>query len=129
MSLACCCRSSFTRDVVLVVVVFVVLAVAVFFAWYFVGEAFSQNMCTAFKSFYVRQPPQLFLNENAGFETSSRPYLLNTVPLATPTSSFDSPFFANYKTCGDYFLTATFLVSSSHETFVEENRRFWGGLS
>ena len=29
--------------------------------------------------------------------------------------------------CGDYFLVAAFLVSISNETFVEENRCFFGG--
>ena len=28
---------------------------------------------------------------------------------------------------GDLDLKATFLMSSSHETFVEEKRWFWGG--
>ena len=29
----------------------------------------------------------------------------------------------------DSVFIAPFLGSSSHETFVKENRRFWGGLS
>ena len=39
-------------------------------------------------------------------------------PLATPTSSCDGPPFANKKIWGDIFFIASFLVSSSHETFV-----------
>ena len=48
------------------------------------------------------------------------------MPLATPTLSFDSP--SQTKTClRMFFFIASFLVSTSHETFVKKNRRFWGG--
>ena len=41
---------------------------------------------------YGGSPPNFFFNEIAGFETSVRPYLVNYgAPLATPTSSFDTP--------------------------------------
>ena len=46
---------------------------------------------SARKSFYDI-PPQRCFNKLAGFETSSRPYLLKyRGPLATPTSLFDIP--------------------------------------
>ena len=48
----------------------------------------------------------------------------NTVPFATPTSSFDTSRLQptkNMKTC---FLRASILLSRSHETFVKQNRWF-----
>ena len=86
-------------------------------------------LLTALESFYDSRHNFLFFNEIAVFETSSRPYLPKYgVPSATPTSSFDSPFFANKKMKG-LFSTAYFLESRSHETFFEDNRCFWWRLS
>ena len=63
----------------------------------------------------------------AGFETSSRPYLLNDgtprLPDFTVRRSFE-----NWKVHGDFSFTTSFLVSSSHETLVEENGWFLRGV-
>ena len=42
------------------------------------------------ETFYSSSPPPTFLNEIAGFKTSSRPYLLKYNAPATPSSSCDS---------------------------------------
>ena len=52
----------------------------------------------------------------------------HTVPVATPATSFDSPL-QTRKYAKVLFFIASFLVSSSQETFVKEYRCFWRGLS
>ena len=77
----------------------------------------------------LRCPPQRFLNEIAGFKTISRSYLLKYgVPRHPPRRLVDCYTFANKKIYV-FFSIVSFLVSSSHETFLEENRWFWGALS
>ena len=79
------------------------------------------------ESFYG-SPPNISLTEIAGFETSSRPYILKYGAPCHPNMIVPLSF-AKIKACGDYLLIAAFVVSNSHETFVRENRCFWGGLS
>ena len=54
---------------------------------------------------------------------------LNTAPLATPTSSFEHPLCKRENAWRNVFHLASFLVPSSHETLVKDDRWFWGGLS
>ena len=54
----------------------------------------------------------------------------NTVSLDTPTSSIDRPLWHTMKYMDTLFYVVLFLVSSSsHETFVKQNRWFGGRLS
>ena len=71
------------------------------------------------ESFYSSPPNTLFFNEIAGFKTKSRSYLLKYgVSLDTPTSYIVRPL--HTRTYMDtLFLVASFLLSSSHETFVK----------
>ena len=73
-------------------------------------------------------PPQLFFNEIAGFKTSLRSYLLKYGCPSTPsqTPSIDRPLHTR-KYMDTLLSIASSLVSSSHETFVKEHRRSWGG--
>ena len=77
------------------------------------------------ESFYG-SPPQLFFTEIADFETSSRLYLLKCGAPCHLDVIFRWPF-ATKDIHEDIFFVALFLVSRSHETFVEENRCFFGG--
>ena len=71
-------------------------------------------------------PPQLFLNEIAGFETSSRPYLLK-YGAPCPPDVIVRRSIANKKYMETFFFITSFLVSSNHETLAKENRWFGGG--
>ena len=72
--------------------------------------------------------PNFFFYEIAGFETSPRPYLLkHGVPFCHSDVIGRQPF-ANEKMREDILFIASFFESSSHETFVQENRWFGGGL-
>ena len=75
----------------------------------------------------LRYPPQLFFNEIDGFETASQPYLLKYGAPCRPDVIVRRAF-ANMNMCEDGFFIASFLASTSHETFVKEYRRFGGGL-
>ena len=79
------------------------------------------------KSFYG-SPPQLLFNEIADFETSSRSYLLKC-GAPCHLDGIVRYSFATKEVHGDIFFIVSFLVSSSHETFVKQNQWFRGGLS
>ena len=72
--------------------------------------------------------PQLFFNEIAGLEISSRPYLLKYgAPCHPDTSLFDGPL-QTRKYMGDFELIAPLLMLSSHDdAFVKQKRWFLGG--
>ena len=77
---------------------------------------------------FYGSPPQLLFNEIADFETSSRSYLLKCgVPCHLDGIVRYS--FATKEVHDDIFFMVSFLVSSSHETFVKQIQWFGGGLS
>ena len=71
------------------------------------------------KSFYGN-PPQLFFNEIAGFETRPRSYFLKY--------GFDVPL-QTRKCRQDICFIPSFLASSSHETFVKQMAGYRGGVN
>ena len=72
------------------------------------------------------EAPQFFYNEIAGFETSSRP-IPPEIRCPLPPRGHCSIVHCKQENIWRAFhLIATFLMLSSHETFDEENRWFWG---
>ena len=73
--------------------------------------------------------PPTFLSRNRRFlEPAYGRIPWNTVPLATPTSSVDSPSFANKKMYDNCIIfTAYFLVFEQPRNVHQRNRWFWGG--
>ena len=95
------------------------------YPWIVWGLIMVRVLPSGWKSFYA-EPPPLFLNENAGFETNSRPYVLKYDAPCHPDVDIPYLFEQTRKYSPKYeaiFSIASFLVSSSHETY----HWFWGG--
>ena len=75
------------------------------------------------ESFYGSPPPNSSLTKWPVSKPAPGCTSCNTVSLDTPTSSIDRPFFAQRKYVDTFLSIASFLVSSSHETFVEEKKK------
>ena len=82
------------------------------------------------ESFYG-SAPNFSLTKSSVLKPAPGRISSNTVPLAAPTSPFDSPFCEqeHIYILETFCLAEPFLVSSSHKTFVQENIWFWGGVS
>ena len=84
---------------------------------------------------FYDSPPQLFFNEIADFlnqPMAVSPEIHTVVSLATPASSVDIPSqTTKYFVCEDILFIEYIprVEQQCHETFVEENRWFLGGLS
>ena len=76
---------------------------------------------------FYGSPPNFSLTKSPVFETSSRPYILKYGAPYRPDVAVRQTFASTKMFDENAFFMVPFLVSSSLEMFLEENRRFRGG--
>ena len=91
------------------------------------GEVTLRDLFLLARESFYGNPANFFSNEIGGFETSFRSYLLKNGALAPPTSSFDRPL-QTRKNVKVVFFMASFLVSSSHDSFETFSLRKIAGV-